>query len=286
MDEEGKKAKDRSPSFPFISLSTALGRVEQFYAEEKRGFAPIRRAALHWKYSPTSSGLTQTVSALKNYGLLVDEGSGEMRRVRLTDLALRIVLDVRPNSEERVEHLRRAALSPVVAAEAHSSWGDSLPGRDTLYHYLVFDRGFSPDSARKTAEIIFENQRLIKDHESSSASGPVETYPDSSAVPSGSASFSGHAPTPLIQAPAPTQPSIESSQSLARHVEQLLGPDGVVIRIEYGATPTAATYDFIKDYVELRLKSLRPPPQAIAAQPAVQASAEQPDSPLVVAARA
>ena len=76
MEEQESRKKDRSPNFPFISLENAIARARAFYDEERKGAAPVTRAAIHWKYSPNSSGLIQTVAALKSYGLMSDEGSG------------------------------------------------------------------------------------------------------------------------------------------------------------------------------------------------------------------
>src|SRR5687767_3097199 len=87
--------KERSPNFPFISLEAALRRCREFFDAEKRGAAPVSVAAKHWNYSPNSSGGIQTLAALNAYGLLVDEGRGNDRRVKLSDTALRLLLDTR-----------------------------------------------------------------------------------------------------------------------------------------------------------------------------------------------
>jgi hypothetical protein len=160
MAEETRKTKDRSPNFPFIALEGALQRAQQFYAKEKRGAAPFKAAVDHWGYSALSSGGIQTVAALKSYGLMSDEGSGPQRTVRLTDLALRILLDQRPGSAERAAFIREAALNPNVAAEVYSKWEGELPSDTTLHHYLVFDRAFSEESARKVAKILFINHNF------------------------------------------------------------------------------------------------------------------------------
>ena len=39
--------------------------------------------------------------------------------------------------------------------------------------------------------------------------------------------------------------------------EQILDPDGRAMRIEFAAAPTEEMYEFLKDYIELRLKALR-----------------------------
>ena len=119
---DAKKAKERSPNFPFISLEAALERARRFYAEEKRSAAPFNRIVLHWNYSPSSSGALQTVGALKMYGLLVEVGggSGAQRTFQLTDMALRVLLDQRPDSVDRDRFLKEAAISPPLAQELYA----------------------------------------------------------------------------------------------------------------------------------------------------------------------
>jgi len=159
---EPKKAKERSPSFPFISLQYAIERARQFFAQERRGSTVLPIAAKHWNYSPSSSGALQTVAALKSYGLLQDEGSGDQRKIRLTDMALRIILDDRPDSQERQRFIRQAALTPIVTAEVYNKWPDGLPSDATLNHWLVLEKAFSQETALKVTKIINENQAFAK----------------------------------------------------------------------------------------------------------------------------
>ena len=160
MEDQESRKKDRSPNFPFISLEAAIDRARAFYEEERRGSAPVARAAKHWKYSPASSGLLQTIAALKSYGLMVDEGPGAERRLKLTEMALRIILDTRTGSSERLELIKRAALNPSVSSDVHGNWPDGLPSEDTVNHYLIFERGFAPQNASRAVKILKDNQRI------------------------------------------------------------------------------------------------------------------------------
>lgn len=165
-----QKARERSPNFPFITLEAALERARQFHQAEKRGAAPFPAAAQHWKYSPSSSGAIQTVAALKSYGLMVDEGSGSNRRVRLTELALRILLDIRPESAEREQYKRQAATTPFVAAQVYEKFTDGLPSEASLHHHLIFDHGFNQATALRVTRILMENELFKKPYASDTIS--------------------------------------------------------------------------------------------------------------------
>jgi len=136
-----KKKRERSPTYPFLSLREAIGRVQTLWQHEKRNAVPIPVAASHWDYAAKSSGLFQTISALKQFGLLTDEGSGEKRNIRLSDAALTILREEQ-NSDTWLSHIRTAALRPPIHAELWKKFGTEASDKN-IQTYLVFDRKFA-----------------------------------------------------------------------------------------------------------------------------------------------
>jgi hypothetical protein len=141
MNEPEPRKKIRSPSFPFIGLREALDRARTFYEAEQRNAARPETAAAHWGYSPKSSGGKQTVAALRAFGL-VDGDS----LVKLSGRALRILLDEREGSEERLRLVRQAALMPTIHARLWERYGAELPSAQTLRLSLILDEGFNENS--------------------------------------------------------------------------------------------------------------------------------------------
>lgn len=146
MADAEKEKKHRSPAYPFIPLKKAVERAQALYEHDKRHPTALHVAAKHWGYAEKSSGGLQTASALKQYGLLEDVGSTGDRRVKLTDLALAILLDEVPNSPDRVAAIKRAALSPKLYAEMFEKWGIELPSDESLRTYLKRDKLFNDDA--------------------------------------------------------------------------------------------------------------------------------------------
>lgn len=132
-----KQSKRRSPAYPFISLETALEKARKFYSSQTRHSAPMSAALALWDFGAKSSGGLQTVSALKQFGLLGEEDVSGTRQVRLTEAALRIIQDEREPSPERDAEIKRLALLPKIYAEMWAKWGSSLPGDATVKFYLV-----------------------------------------------------------------------------------------------------------------------------------------------------
>ncbi|MCX6975893.1 MAG: hypothetical protein NTZ94_16700 [Verrucomicrobia bacterium] len=141
-----KFARLRSPNYPALDLGTALAKVRVLHERERRGSVNARIAIRHWGYSEKSSGGQTALAALKAFGLITDNGEGPARTVQVSDLALRILLDTRPNSSERRESIQRAALSPKIHAQVWADLEGNLGSDDNLRHRLIFDYHFNENT--------------------------------------------------------------------------------------------------------------------------------------------
>jgi len=131
--------------YPFQPLREAIERVQTLWQHEKRNAVPVPVAASHWNYAAKSSGAFQTISALKQFGLLTDEGSGDKRSIRLSDAALGILRE-ESSSEAWLSRIRAAAISPPIHAELWKKFGTEASDKN-IQTYLVFDRKFTEASA-------------------------------------------------------------------------------------------------------------------------------------------
>lgn len=158
-----KQPRFRSPPFPYVGLSKALEKTDQLYSAVRHHAAALPTAAKAWDTGPKSSATLQSVAALIQYGLLEDEGSGDARKVKLTPLALKIVMDKRPDSSERQSAIKEAALNPKTFEEIYSQFGPALGIDDALLlHSLTAERvqqGRAPYSEQSAADVI----RVYKD---------------------------------------------------------------------------------------------------------------------------
>ena len=153
--EKGRRL--RSPAYPFISLAVALRRAREFYDKEQRNAASLRIAAKHWNYEAKSSGGLQTAAAMISFGLMQDEGTGDKRTLKLTQMGLRILLDGRPDSLERLALIKQAALTPKIHAQLWKRWAAGLPSNENLKHTLMFD--WEPPFNENTVEGFIKEYR-------------------------------------------------------------------------------------------------------------------------------
>ena len=142
-----KRKRGRSPSYPGIDLKEALLRSHALYQRERGHAAPIETILNHWGYKPGSGPGLVALAALKKFGLLIDEGTGKSRKARLSDSAIKIALDTRPETGARYKALQNAALSPTIHRELWNKYGDALPSDLNLRYELVTERSFTEAGA-------------------------------------------------------------------------------------------------------------------------------------------
>ena len=143
LEPHQKRSRTRSPAYPYIPLPAALEKAAVLWQVEGRHAAAVNVAMQHWGYKEDSSTGYSCVAALKKFGLVDHEGMGDNRQVRLSGLALSILLDKNPDSPERRDALRAAALGPRIHAELWERYGSELPSDQSLKRFLVVERAFN-----------------------------------------------------------------------------------------------------------------------------------------------
>jgi hypothetical protein len=133
----------RSPGYPAINLEEALDKAKVMYQHDKRSSTTTAVLSSHWNYRATSSGAKLALAALKKFGLLDPVGHKKSGQVKLSDLALHILLDTQEDSPEREKAIKTAALNPDIHRELWARWGPDIPSDATVKTYLVLEKGFN-----------------------------------------------------------------------------------------------------------------------------------------------
>lgn len=214
---DDRAKKERSPAFPFITLQKAIERAGAMLSAHRRSPTRIVTVGETWGYKSSSSGLTQTIAALRAYGLLEDIGKGDDRRVALTPLAHRILSDAREGAREAA--LKEAARNPKLFAEFTDSWLHDRPSDAHCMSELTLDRGFTSDGAKAFIRILFANAAFahLNVHDKMPSFAPSEDEDD------GYQDWMSQPPEPAqrTQAPVTTTPTKPPAATLPL-------PEGVV----------------------------------------------------------
>jgi len=155
MDEFDFPAKrDRSPLFPYVGLEQALDYAQQLYSKARRAEVRLSDAAVIWGFSPTSSSVLRVAAALTTFGLAIDKGAGDDRRIVVSDLTIRILEDERVGAREN--GMRDAAAKAAIIKRLYEDWGDERPADSVALSSLKFDYGFV-DAAAKRFLRVYDN---------------------------------------------------------------------------------------------------------------------------------
>jgi hypothetical protein len=146
--------RDRSPNFPAIGLGRAVERARQLYNRARRYEARLADAATAWGIRASSSGTLQTAAALIAFGLAEDSGSGNARKIKISDLGWRILEDHRPSARETA--LAEAALKPKLIADYLERWRAGRPDDNFCISELKIERGFTEDAAARFLKVFDE----------------------------------------------------------------------------------------------------------------------------------
>lgn len=152
---QDKKPRPRSPEFPYISLPEAIARVEQLITAYQRHPARIKNVAPLWDYKPSSSSFLRNVAALRSFGLVDETGSGDDRKIAVSDLGMRITSDKRPGAKEAA--IKKAFDSCTILSDYRQQWGKRRPPDTECLSELTLDRGFGDDAARKFLSVYDES---------------------------------------------------------------------------------------------------------------------------------
>lgn len=168
--EEKKVRKGRSPAYPGIDISSAIQRARELYKKENQHKVNVKTAVGHWNYKFGTGVANIALASLKKYGFLEDEGSGEKRSVRLTDLVIKIILDNRLESPDRNNLIIKAALTPKIHADLYDEYGNNLPSDENLLYHLRVERKFTESGARDFISQFKRTLEFIKNLKSGSNS--------------------------------------------------------------------------------------------------------------------
>jgi hypothetical protein len=134
----------RSPTYPYLTIEDAIKSAQTIYDKEKRHAVPVEVIAQHAGYKDLkSSSAMRSVASLNHYGLVEEDGSGDDRKMKLSNRALDILLAESPTSDTRLSAIRTAAAAPSIHQKILQQFPAGLPSNPTLKNYLIRELNFN-----------------------------------------------------------------------------------------------------------------------------------------------
>lgn len=259
------KKRLRSPSYPFVNLKRAIELAAKLWDAEKRHSVTIPIVCGHWGLSTKSSAGLLSVAALKKFGLLVEEGAGTNRTVRLSDFGLEIVKN-KDVPEELERFAKNAALKPEIHRDLWMNFRDASDA--SMIRHLVFDLKFNDKAAPSVVEVYRETIAFAK----LTASDTVENTDDgdepqesetppmpalaSTATPAKPLPAYGGGPSPLTVS-LPTHLVVAEKANMTRQYRAPLDEENDVEIRFFGSEFGVPQLEQLADFVEYIKKGLQ-----------------------------
>jgi len=154
MANEGR---DKSPQYPAFDLESAISRTAQLQRLSTATRFHINTAFGLWEYKSKTGTGAVLVAALRYYGLIEVEGSGEGRTLILTDRAIKI-FSTTTDQKTRETLIREAALKPEIFRRIYERFADAVASELDLISFLK-NLGFS---ATGVNEVLKNYQRTME----------------------------------------------------------------------------------------------------------------------------
>lgn len=106
--------------------------------------------------------MAQHIAAFSQFGLVDVEGEKENRKVKISDLAFKIIMDERPVSPERDGFVRKAALLPSMFLKIYNRYPNGLPEDAAIEYELKVQHGFNPNSVHDFIDTFRSTMEFAK----------------------------------------------------------------------------------------------------------------------------
>lgn len=148
--------RHRSPAYPVIPLNEAIEKIETIYKHDKRAFTS--HDALFSILEYKKGGFAgRVISALQQFGLLERQEG----KYRVSEAGFQIV-NLPKDDPQRIELIRRAALTPSLFFKLVNLYEGELPSDATLKSHLIMSEGFNPDSVDRFISALRETLDFAK----------------------------------------------------------------------------------------------------------------------------
>ena len=247
-DENGVP-RGRSPSFPFVPLKTAVGRIEELEAMFGRHPVPVLKAGTAWKMKGASSQAAQTLAALKAFGFLQYEGRKDGRKALLTDDARTYLRAQQENIKRAI--LRKAALKPKEIAKYWAEWKADPPPDEIRLDELGLEANYTKDGAKAFLK-VYDDTIAYAELSKSDKMAPEDGEGSVGIAPEAdSADDIKRADTPLRS----QRPRVQRQEGTSMKEDVFTLNEGDAV-LQWPSTLSSESYADLKDWLSLMLRKI------------------------------
>lgn len=124
--------RQRSPSYPSLSLPQAIDLVEKLHKANRTSIISRETAARDMGYAGLTGRSLTVLSVLSQFGLIEKAGKGD---IKVSRRAVDILHSIDPT--DRAEAIQEAAFAPNLFQQLHERFPEGVPSHNALRSYLI-----------------------------------------------------------------------------------------------------------------------------------------------------
>lgn len=169
--------RQRSPSYPSLSLEQAIDLVGKLHKANRTSVVSRETAALDMGYAGLTGRSLTVLGSLAQYGLIEKAGKGDIKVTRRAVEILHPIEDV-----HRAEAIAEAAHSPALFRILHERFPEGVPSENALRSFLI-QHGFNDVALGPAISAFKETNAFAADAKESGRTGPDTQEPEESWSP-------------------------------------------------------------------------------------------------------
>ena len=157
--------RQRSPSYPSLSLPQAIEMVEKLHKANRTSIISRETAAKDMGYAGLTGRSLTVLAALGQFGLVEKAGKGD---IKVTRRAVEILHSV--DESDRAEAIQEAAFAPPLFQQLHERFPEGVPSQNALRSYLI-QRDFGDVAIGPAIAAFLETNSFAENAKESGSSG-------------------------------------------------------------------------------------------------------------------
>jgi hypothetical protein len=189
--------RQRSPSYPSLSLPQTIDMVEKLHKANRTSIVSRETAAKDMGYAGLTGRSLTVIASLAQFGLIEKAGKGDIKVSRRAVDILHSVED-----KDRLEAIEEAAYAPNLFKQLHERFPEGVPSQNALRSYLI-QQDFGDVAIGSAITAFLETNSFVENAKESGSYGneveeaaesPAPLKPDNTLMPDSATSLAPAAP--------------------------------------------------------------------------------------------
>jgi hypothetical protein len=215
--------RQRSPSYPSLSLPQAIDMVEKLHKANRTSVISRETAAKDMGYAGLTGRSLTVLAALAQFGLVERAGKGD---IKVSRRAVDILHSV--DEADKAEAIQEAAFAPALFQQLRERFPEGVPSQNALRSYLI-QRDFGDVAIGPAITSFLETNAFVENAKETGRTGDSLESPADSVHRDEPEIIMHHQPTAMPLNPVPVPPFATLQEASLNKITMNIQGDRVLV---------------------------------------------------------